>query len=99
VLFQKKLEIKHGLALFAWLISRTFSVNEQYFSLTTNQRTVLSAMTFQPNEEDVGLWDRWTGVRSTDPKRIPPLFSFVFRIAVVELGCTLTVCLIYRMTI
>jgi hypothetical protein len=30
-------------ALFACLISRTFLANEQYFSLTTNQRTVLSA--------------------------------------------------------
>jgi len=29
------------IALFAWLISRTFSVNEQYFSFTTNQLTVL----------------------------------------------------------
>ena len=28
-------------ALFAWLISRTFSANEQYFSLPTNQPTVL----------------------------------------------------------
>jgi len=35
--------------LFAWLISRTFSVNEQYFSLTTNQPTVLSAMAYQPS--------------------------------------------------
>ena len=33
--------------LFAWLISRTFSANEQYFSLTTNQPTVLSAMVYQ----------------------------------------------------
>ena len=40
-------------ALFAWLISHTFSVNEQYFSLTTNQPTVLSAMTYQPNEQGV----------------------------------------------
>ena len=38
-------------ALFAWLISRTFSANEQYFSLTTNQSTVLSAMTYQPSEQ------------------------------------------------
>ena len=33
-------------ALFAWLISRTFSTNEQYFSLTTNQPTVLSVMAY-----------------------------------------------------
>jgi len=26
-------------ALFAWLINRIFSANEQYFSLTTNQPT------------------------------------------------------------
>jgi hypothetical protein len=31
------------IVLFAWLISRTFSANEQCFSLTINQRTVLSA--------------------------------------------------------
>jgi hypothetical protein len=37
--------------LFAWLISRTFSTNEQCFSLTTNQRTVFSAMAFQPSEQ------------------------------------------------
>jgi len=35
----------------AWLIIRTFSANEYYFSLTTNQPTVFSAMTYQPNEE------------------------------------------------
>ena len=35
------------------LISHTFSINEQYFSLTTNQPTVLSAMTYQPSEQDV----------------------------------------------
>jgi len=39
------------LALFAWLISRTFSANEQYFSLTTNQPTILLAMTYQPSEQ------------------------------------------------
>ena len=38
--------------LFTWLISRTFSANEQYFSLTTNQSTVLSAMAYQPSEQD-----------------------------------------------
>ena len=31
--------------------NRTFSANEQYFSLTTNQPTVLSAMAYQPNEQ------------------------------------------------
>jgi hypothetical protein len=36
-------------ALFAWVISRTFSANEQYFSLTTNQRTILSAIASQAN--------------------------------------------------
>ena len=39
-------------ALFARLISRTFSVNEQYFFLTTNQSTVLSVMAYQPSEQD-----------------------------------------------
>jgi len=34
-------------ALFACLMSRTISTNEQCFSLTTNQRTVLSTMAFQ----------------------------------------------------
>ena len=36
--------------LFAWLIKRTFSANEYYFSLTINQPTVLLAMTYQPNK-------------------------------------------------
>jgi hypothetical protein len=35
-----------SVALFAWLISHTFSANGQYFSLTTNQRTIFSGMTF-----------------------------------------------------
>ena len=38
-----------------WLISRTFSANEQYFSLIINQQTILSAMTYQPNEQGNGL--------------------------------------------
>jgi hypothetical protein len=38
-------------ALFVSFISCTFSANEQCFSLTTNQRTVLSVMTFQPREQ------------------------------------------------
>ena len=37
--------------LFVWLISRIFLVNEQHFSLTTNQSTVLSAMAYQPSEQ------------------------------------------------
>ena len=36
--------------LFAWFISRTFSANEHYFSLTTNRPTVFSAMAYQPSE-------------------------------------------------
>ena len=35
---------------FVWLISRTFSANEQYFSLTPNQLIVLSVITYQPNK-------------------------------------------------
>jgi len=38
---------------FAWLISRTFSANEQYFSLTINQPTVLSVMAYQPSEQGI----------------------------------------------
>ena len=38
--------------MFASLIIRTFSANEQYFSLTTNQSTVLSVMAYQSNEQD-----------------------------------------------
>ena len=41
---------KH-VALFAWLISRTFLANEQYFSLTTNQPTILTVMAYQPSEQ------------------------------------------------
>ena len=39
------------IAPFVWFISRIFSINEQYFSLTTNQPTVLSAMSYQPSEQ------------------------------------------------
>ena len=35
----------------AWLISRTFSANEQYFSLTTNQPTILSTMAYQQGHQ------------------------------------------------
>jgi len=38
----------------AGLISRTFSANEQYFSLTTNPPTVPSAMAYQPSEQGIG---------------------------------------------
>jgi len=38
--------------MFASLIIRTFSANEQYFSLTINQSTVLSVMAYQSNEQD-----------------------------------------------
>jgi hypothetical protein len=38
--------ILQSIALFTCLISRTFLANEQHFSLTTNQRIVLSVMTF-----------------------------------------------------
>ena len=34
----------------AQLISHTFSANEQYFSLTTNQPTILSAMSYEPSD-------------------------------------------------
>ena len=40
-----------AIVMFAWLISRTFLANEHYFSLTTNQPTVLLAMTYQPSEQ------------------------------------------------
>jgi len=33
-----------------WLISHSLSANEQYFSLTPNQPTVLSAMAYKPNQ-------------------------------------------------
>ena len=39
-----------------------FQANEQYFSLITNQPTVLLIMTYQPNEQDNGqayLPDLW----------------------------------------
>jgi hypothetical protein len=42
--------------LFACLIIRTFSANEQCFSLTTNQPTLLSAMAYQPSEWDPVLF-------------------------------------------
>jgi len=42
-------------ALFACLISRTFSDNEQYFFLTTNQPIVLLVMAYQPSEQVIYL--------------------------------------------
>jgi len=47
--------------LFIWLISRTFSANKQYFSFTTNQSTVLLAITYQPNEQGIMPVTAWTG--------------------------------------
>jgi len=34
-------------------ISRTFSVSQQCFSLTINQPTVISALTFQTSEQSI----------------------------------------------
>ena len=48
-------EVNPDHALFAWLISRTFSANEQYFSLTTNQPTVFSVMAYQPSEQGLAV--------------------------------------------
>ena len=48
-----KIEAGTLYAMFAWLISRTFSANEQYFSLVTNQSTVLLAMAYQPSEQGI----------------------------------------------
>ena len=42
-------------SLFASLISHTFSASQQCFSLTINQPTVISVMTFQINEQ-TGLY-------------------------------------------
>jgi len=42
-------------AMFAGLISRIFSANEQYFSLIINQSIVLSAMAYQPSEQGGNL--------------------------------------------
>jgi len=39
--------------MFVWLISRTFLVNKYYFSLITNESTVLSAMAYQPSEQGI----------------------------------------------
>ena len=41
------------LGMFVWFISRTFSVNEQYFYLIINQSILLSAMAYQPSEQDI----------------------------------------------
>jgi hypothetical protein len=43
----------HSKALFIYLMSRMVSVNKQCFSLTANQRTVLSAMDFRRSEQGV----------------------------------------------
>ena len=41
--------VQQNFAMFTWLISPTFSTNKQYFSLTTNQPIVISAMAYQAN--------------------------------------------------
>ena len=54
-------------ALFAWLISRTFSANEQYFSLTINHPIILSTMVYQLTEQGIDRWEvmvRWLGLRA-----------------------------------
>ena len=45
-------EWRPTIVLFARLISRIFSTNEQYFSLRINQSTILSTMTYQSSERD-----------------------------------------------
>ena len=50
--------VMNGCIMYGWIapcLSRIFSANEQYFSLTTNQPTVLSAMAYQPNEQGT-IW-------------------------------------------
>ena len=44
-----------------WLISHDLSANEQYFSLTPNQPTILSVMAYKPNEP------KRTGREEVDP--------------------------------
>ena len=39
--------------MFAWLIIHTFPANEQYFSLTINQTTILLIMAYQPSEPGI----------------------------------------------
>ena len=39
------------MAMFASFMSRTISANEQYFSLTINQRTVFSIMPFEQSKQ------------------------------------------------
>jgi len=43
--------LKKFKAMFAYLMSRTFSARKQCFSLTTNQRTVLFSLVYQPSEQ------------------------------------------------
>jgi hypothetical protein len=43
----------HSTALFAWAYQLNQSIIQQCFSLTTNQRTVLLVMAYQPSEQDV----------------------------------------------
>jgi len=68
------------IALFVWLISRICSANEQYFSLITNQRTILSVMTYQLSEQ--GKYPQQTG-RATNQSPIQSISITHRRVATV----------------
>jgi hypothetical protein len=61
-------------ALFACLMSRTFSANEQCFPLTTNQPTLLSAMAYQPRKQTliISCLLKKIGAQFLKKKRWPP---------------------------
>jgi len=63
-------------AMFASLISRTFSANEHYFSLTTNQPTVLSAMAYQASEQSKDHACMY--IRLTNKKRFSLFILYFF---------------------
>ena len=81
-------------AMFAWLISRTFSVNKQYFSLTTNQPTVLSAMAAKRTVElgNRSFWCKKTSVLDNsepiDAGKYQKLTRSVFSVSVRCFVCT-----------
>ena len=62
-------------ALFAWLISRNFSANEQYFSFITNQLTVLSVMAYQLKSKKQGT--PWSTAWATGLCGIRPYLNFL----------------------
>jgi hypothetical protein len=66
--------------MFACLISRTFSADEQYFSFTTNQQTPLSVMVYQPSEQSrCGVYKIKTSDDAQEPLKKKKITGFLLQ--------------------